>query len=305
MSVFSFFLLLLFSATIMAGHRRAPISVANLKTDTTWLRQELGRMHLPKDFIRDALKSYDKNSFAKVLQLNLLGFLHPPQHMDLVTDQAVRQCRVFLNQQDLAFQKAQKKYAVSPSVISALLWVETKHGHDSGHFHVLSVYLDLLQTNLPRKRKKLTKLALEKNIEFGRFSDRELKKLMHERTKKRTQWAQEQIRALAVIYRKKQMNLKTLEGSFAGAFGLSQFIPSSYQEYARAAKPGLSANLYKPADAIMSVAHYLKKSGWQESRASTQVTALMKYNNSQDYAESILELAQRMLSTRVANQNSK
>ncbi|MBY0346075.1 MAG: hypothetical protein K2P98_04330, partial [Neisseriaceae bacterium] len=48
-----------------------------------------------------------------------------------------------------------------------------------------------------------------------------------------------------------------------------------------------------PADAICSVGSYLKKHGWRATRSKTHMAALMKYNNSRDYAEAILKLAEK------------
>src|SRR5437868_6879977 len=119
-----------------------------------------------------------------------------------------------------------------------LLWIETRHGDDVGDFHTASVYLHLLQADRAKNRAELTRLALEKNQKKRNYTARELRKLMGQRTKKKAQWAEEQLQAMAVARRQKHLDLKTLRGSYAGAFGLPQFIPASYQAYARSAKPG-------------------------------------------------------------------
>ncbi|WP_413287728.1 lytic murein transglycosylase [Bdellovibrio sp. HCB337] len=291
----SLFLCLCFSATAYAKKD-------SFSANKTWVRKELTRMGLSKGFIDESLKQYDTDTFKMVLTLNLMGFMQPPgQHMNHVTPEAVRAAKKFVGANKKAFDLAEKKYKVPPSVISSLIWIETRHGEDVGRFHTVSVFLHLLQADMKQNREELTKLAIQKNKKDGRFTTARIKELMPERTKKKAQWAREQIIALAAIRKNKHLNIKTLRGSYAGAFGLPQFIPSSYRDYAKSFKAKATPNLYKPSDAIMSVAYYLSKSGWKNRKSSAKVTALMKYNNSRDYADSILAISKKATPNRVAS----
>jgi len=87
---------------------------------------------------------------------------------------------------------------------------------------------------------------------------------------------------------------RDLRGSFSGAFGIPQFLPSSYVRWARSHKKAKQPIISRPEDAIMSVAHYLKDHGWKKSNREAQLAALYKYNNSHDYAAAIVDLAQRV-----------
>ena len=53
-----------------------------------------------------------------------------------------------------------------------------------------------------------------------------------------------------------------LKGSFAGAMGYGQFMPSSYKQYAVDFNGDGHINLWDPVDAIGSVANYFKGHGW-------------------------------------------
>lgn len=279
----------------------APIAqgqmLLNVKPDTKWLKKELQSMGLPSKFVSEALRDYQSESFEPVLRLNLLTFLRPPQHFDLVTPQAVTEASRFLKENKKEFDLAESRYQVSPDVISALLWIETRHGDNLGQYHILSVFLHLLQTDRRANREVLTQSALAQNKTLKEYTPRELKKLMAERTKRKANWARDEIRALAAIHKKGQLNLRTLRGSYAGAFGLAQFLPSSYRDYARSAQAKSNPNLMKPSDAIVSVAHYLSRHGWKNKKPQKKVNALMKYNNSRDYADSILEISRRVVSS--------
>ena len=70
-----------------------------------------------------------------------------------------------------------------------------------------------------------------------------------------------------------------LRGSFAGAMGYGQFMPSSYKEYAVDFNGDGHINLWDPVDAIGSVANYFKEHGWRAGQnvavpASGQAPAL-------------------------------
>lgn len=292
------FLVLGFSIQVSAQ------TLENVKADTQWVRQELKSMGLPAGFISESIKDYHTQSFEPVLRLNLLGFLKPPQHMDLVTPQAVSEASRFLKANQKDFAQAQTRYQVAPDVISALLWVETRHGENLGQYHTVSVFLHLLQADRKSNREVLTAAALAQNKVQKEYSNRELKKLMQERTKRKAKWAREEIRALASIHKKNQLNLRTLRGSYAGAFGITQFLPSSYRDYARSAQIKGHPNLMKPSDAIISVAHYLSRHGWKNKKSKNKVNALMSYNNSRDYADSILEISRRVSTPNSSKRNA-
>ncbi|MGZ5279149.1 MAG: lytic murein transglycosylase [Pseudobdellovibrionaceae bacterium] len=277
----------------------------NINPDVKWLKSELQRMGLPKGFVADAMKDYHKDSFETVVRLNLLGFLKPPQHMDLVTPQAVTESSLFLKQNKKEFEQAHARYEVAPDVISALLWIETRHGDNLGQFHTVSVFLHVLQADRPANRKELTRVALQQNKSLKEYTNPELKKKMSERTKKKANWARDEIQALASIYKKGQLNIRTLKGSYAGAFGLAQFLPSSYRDYARSIDAKAHPNLMKPSDAIMSVAHYLSRHGWKKQKAQKKFRVLMTYNNSRDYADSILEISRRVNSIQPNSSKSR
>ncbi len=266
----------------------------DLKANPKWVRSELQKMGLSKKFITEAMKIYQTEQFERVLRLNLLGFMKPPQHMNLVTPEAVSEASKFLKQNRKDFELAQNKYQVSPDVIASLLWIETRHGDNLGDFHILSVFLNLMQADTPENRKTLTQMALWQNRDGKEFQDKELKKLMKERASRKAKWARDEVRALASIFQKNQLDLKSLKGSYAGAFGMTQFLPSSYRDFAKAAHPKTAPNLMKSSDAIMSVAHYLSKHGWKAKKSSSRIKSLMGYNNSRDYAESILEISRRV-----------
>jgi membrane-bound lytic murein transglycosylase B len=78
--------------------------------------------------------------------------------------------------------------------------------------------------------------------------------------------------------------------SYAGAFGCSQFIPSSFQKYA-VSHESKTPNLFNIYDCIYSVGNFLQKNGWNNGDLSSQSNALFEYNRIKDYGDVILKLA--------------
>ena len=174
-------------------------------------------------------------------------------------------------------------------MIASLLWIETRHGQNQGSFHVASSYVHLLQADRADVLTYLQTKAVDYNSKVTKKQRKEIKK----RTKTKGEWALKELHAVEKIYKRDGKLAMNLRGSFSGAFGLPQFLPSSYNEYARASKKKKIPNLYKSSDAIYSVGYYLKRHGWRAPKNKTHLKALMKYNNSHDYAEAILKLAER------------
>ena len=128
-------------------------------------------------------------------------------------------------------QRAEKQYGVPQEIIVALIGVETMYGSNSGKFSVLEA-LTTLAFDYPR-RADFFRNELEQYLLLAREQDFELLKV---------------------------------QGSYAGAMGIPQFMPSSYRTYAvDFSGDGKIDLLHDPVDAIGSVANYLRQHGWANS----------------------------------------
>ena len=125
--------------------------------------------------------------------------------------------------------RAERDHGVPASVITAIIGVETRYGAVTGRYRAIDALTTLTVAGLPR------------SAFFGR-----------------------ELRELLLLGREEQMDLAAVSGSYAGALGLPQFIPSSYRAYAVDFDgDGRRDLLGSPADAIGSVANYLRRHGWQ------------------------------------------
>ncbi len=127
---------------------------------------------------------------------------------------------------------AEKKYGVPANVITAIIGVETSYGKHAGHYPVMQALTTLAFYYKPR----------------AKFFKREL-----------TQYL--------LLTREQKLPALKLTGSYAGAIGIPQFMPSTYRHYAVDYSNEGSADLVNvPEDAIFSIANYLKLMGWKHSQ---------------------------------------
>lgn len=79
----------------------------------------------------------------------------------------------------------------------------------------------------------------------------------------RSEFFRKELREFLLLAREEQLDPLTLKGSYAGAMGLPQFMPSSFRSYAVDFDGDGHINIWNnPTDAIGSVASYFKRHGW-------------------------------------------
>lgn len=139
----------------------------------------------------------------------------------------------FWSEHKAALDRAARDYGVPPSIIVAIIGVETVYGRNTGNFRVL----DALAT-----------------LGF-RYPDSS--------RPERSQLFRDQLADLIQLDYEKKLDARQVQGSFAGAMGLPQFMPGSLMRYAvDGDNDGRIDLLYSVDDAIASVANFLRQHGW-------------------------------------------
>lgn len=145
-----------------------------------------------------------------------------------VTDQHVRLGSSYWRAHARALARAQREYGVPPEIIVAILGVETNYGRTTGGFLALEA-LATLAFGYPR----------------------------------RTEFFRRELEEFLLLARELKLDALEIKGSYAGALGIPQFMPSSYRQYAIDFNGDRRRDLLDSAeDAIGSVAHFLKRHGW-------------------------------------------
>ena len=237
--------------------------------------------------LADSLTAFN----AKYVKNNVTNFASASKadYSHNFTPEAVSNVREFVQSHDSTLQLAKQRFGVPPNVIAALMWVETKHGRITGKHHVPSVYLSVLLSSEPEYLESNTQVVL-KAKELDSTKHDSIYASIEKRAQRKVTWATSQLKALATIQKNKTMNTLVLRGSWAGAFGYTQFLPSSYLSWAADGTSDGLIDLYVFGDAIFSVANYLDRAGWGSSDEQ-QRKAIHHYNNSDDYVNAVLKLA--------------
>lgn len=212
------------------------------------------------------------------------------------TRESADACKRFMDKYDGYLNQAQTKYGVDKETVAALLRCETRHGEVTGDYHVFSVYASMalmsesqfLQANLDRAESELKSAKASKKTTAHDLA------YIRSRSKKRGDWAYRELKNLLTIQKQNKTDALALYGSWAGAFGWAQFLPSSYLRSAVDGDGDGKIDLFDPADAIYSVANYLNKAGYKSGSSTKIKRAIRSYNPSTPYVESIYGLADRL-----------
>jgi membrane-bound lytic murein transglycosylase B len=125
-------------------------------------------------------------------------------------------------------EQADKLFGVAPEIIVAIIGVETAYGRNPGKYRVLDA-LATLAFNYPQ----------------------------------RAPFFRSELEDYLLLTRAQRFDPLSLTGSYAGAMGLPQFMPSSYRSYAVDFDADGKADIWtSAADAIGSVGNYLERHGW-------------------------------------------
>ena len=147
-----------------------------------------------------------------------------------LTPERIRAGIAFRERERAALERASKLYGVPAEIIVAIIGVETAYGRNTGKYRVIDALATLAFDYPPRA--EYFRMELENYLLYARDAG---------------------------------IDVLAQKGSYAGAIGIPQFMPRSYRRYAvdldGDGKEDLSGSF---ADAIGSVANFLKAHGWDK-----------------------------------------
>ncbi|MFT2111904.1 lytic murein transglycosylase B [Marinomonas sp. 2405UD68-3] len=138
----------------------------------------------------------------------------------------------FLQENKIWLDRAEKEFGVPAEIIVAIAGVETFYGRITGNKDVFTS-LSTLAFDYPRRGK----------------------------------YFQSELEAFLLLAREKNWPISEVKGSYSGALGVAQFMPSNYRKLAIDFDRDGEIDLWgSSADAIGSIANYLKHKGWKAQR---------------------------------------
>jgi len=166
----------------------------------------------------------------------------------------------FYKENKALIAKVAKEFEIDPIVIVAIVGVETNYGSKTTGFSVInSLYTQA--TKMP----------------------------------KRASWATREMAELLIFCSENNIDPFSLEGSYAGAFGYGQFIPSSFNNLSIDYSGDGTKDPYDWEDVLGSIAFYLTENGYPKnnfnfSYKSKAWKSIRTYNRSDKYANVVLDL---------------
>lgn len=159
------------------------------------------------------------------------------------------------------FEKIESLYGVPANYIVSIIRIETAFKEYLGKYRVFNA---LYTMSLLSKRAKRVKMANRELVVWVRLCKR---------------WG---------------MDPFTMKGSWAGAFGIPQFMPSSYAIFAVDDDGDGKIDLYDYPDAFASVANYLHRVGWKTGNEKKMRRAVYNYNHEKAYVNAVFSYAEKI-----------
>jgi membrane-bound lytic murein transglycosylase B len=158
---------------------------------------------------------------------------------NFITASRIEGGRKFMATHREALQRVESRTGVPAEIITAIIGVETSYGGFTGKTRVLDA-LYTLGFNYPRSG----------NPERAAYE------------RKRELFFRDELAQLFALGREEKLDIVNLTGSYAGAMGMGQFMPSSYREFAVDGNgDGRRDLFYSHDDVFASIANYFLKKG--------------------------------------------
>ncbi len=235
---------------------------------------------LRRYLLRSGVSPATVQRFFKTVEFNKAVALKNVTHRERVenysyafTPGSVEKIKAFMKRHRKVLKCSCKRYGVYPSITASILFLESGFNPERAKkFHVATVFYTLY---------------LMGNEKFVRRVTRNPSPGLMKKLRRRSLWAKKE---LAILLSRIE-NPLSLYGSWAGAFGLCQFIPSSYVHYAVDGDGDGKIDPFDPDDAIMSVANFLKMNGWKKNMTEQEMErVIFRFNHSVPYCKAVIRL---------------
>lgn len=164
----------------------------------------------------------------------------------------------FISEHPVLLKQVESTYHVNTEIMVAVLAVESRFGKRTGQYPVFDLLALLSVMDQPKSN-----------------------------------WAYTELTYFLKYCQMNHVDPLSVKGSWAGAIGFCQFMPSSIFHYGVDGNRDGRIDLFSYSDALYSIANYLHRAGFNAHDSSTWPKALYAYNHSYAYVDAILNLAEK------------
>lgn len=227
------------------------------------VKEQLKDEALPTQFIQQAFL----NPTVRIQEAVVEKFRRPYEarpYADyrklFVTDQRVEKGVQFYREHQALLDSVVASFGVDPFLLVSIVGVESNYGTNHAQFPVFNALYTVIH-----------------------------------RIPERSTWAVKELATFLAFCYQNKLDPLSIFGSYAGAFGYGQFIPSSFSRFAVDFNGDGIRHYYDWSDVLASIANYLVKNGYEKDSTaftpgSKNWKAIYAYNHADNYVNAILEL---------------
>ena len=228
---------------------------------------KINKKHVPVSFLNDVFKS---SSIEKHMEIpERFAKPYEKKSWEQYKKLFIKESRIvagvkFYSENKVLIMQVAEKYNVDPFIILSIAGIESNYGK---HYKGFTVFNSLYTQ-------------------------------IHEMPK-RAKWASKELASYLEYCYKDDVNPQSIEGSYAGAFGFGQFIPSSFNRYSVDFDNDGVRRPHDWPDVLGSIANYLVKNGYvpgssDYSKGGDIWKSVWAYNHSDNYVMAVLGLTEKI-----------
>ncbi|MBU1162015.1 MAG: lytic murein transglycosylase [Proteobacteria bacterium] len=197
---------------------------------------------------------------------------------------SIRNALKYMEQHQKILESTEKAYGVDKEIVTAIILVETRLGMLIGGQSVLNTLSTMAALADPDVRDmfwgKVSKSTQLTREQFEKW------------VKRKSSWAYKELKAFLNYTAKENMDPAAVSGSYSGAMGIAQFMPTNILAFAKDGDNNKSINIFNHSDAIASIANFLKHYGWYPGIDGKKAyKVIYQYNHSRQYVDTILKVS--------------
>ena len=197
---------------------------------------------------------------------------------------SIRNALKYMEQHQETLESTEKTYGVDKEIVTAIILVETRLGRMIGGQSVLNTLSTMAALADPDVRNRFW----AKVSKSTRLTREQFEKWV----KRKSSWAYKELKAFLNYTAKENMDPAAVPGSYSGAMGIAQFMPTNVLAFAKDGNDDGQINLFDHSDAIISIASYLKHYGWYPGIDGKKAyNVIYHYNHSRQYVDTILKVS--------------
>ncbi len=201
---------------------------------------------------------------------------------------SIKRALKYMENHQAALERTEKEYGVDKEIITAILLVETRLGTFLGGPSILNTLSTIAALADPDVRDMFWK-----NVSKSKGVTREQ---LEKWVARKSTWAYNELKAFLTYTAQVNMDPTSVSGSYSGAMGIPQFMPSNVIIFARDGDGDGRIDVFNHADAITSIASYLKHYGWHSGIDRKKAyKVIYHYNHSSQYVKTILKVSDLLI----------